>query len=392
MPTIPGFPAALSHLHHAWHQPSAHPGTPTRRHLPSAAGSGLEFLQFHRDYMKQFRAWFDVQAIAKQFDVTPWTAIPPELKQSFYGWGTGFANQERRIVTNSPAFSTHDEFGLYVELNIHNQFLHGATASRYNEPLVANLHSPESTLFYKIHGLVDHWWSQWRKFDCMAVSGSHLFAIERGALTRIDPVSGSRQVLGAGNEWAGSTCMAASGGFLYIVQGRNLVRADSTTGARTIIGQDDWTGSTCAAAYGPHIYIVQDRFLLRVTPSTGAWQFVGTGDWTGSTCMAAVGNRLYVIQGPYLVRADPTTGAWEVVGTGDWSGSTCMAAYGGNLYVVQGSALVRANPTNGAWQVLGAGNEWDGSSAMAASGDRLYITQRSYVVRTVPASGEWQVI
>lgn len=37
----------------------------------------------------------------------------------------------------------------------------GATASAFNEPSVADFHSPKSTYFYKIHGLVDYWWQQW---------------------------------------------------------------------------------------------------------------------------------------------------------------------------------------------------------------------------------------
>ena len=42
-------------------------------------------------------------------------------------------------------------------------FLHGASAMIYHEPIVVTLHSPLSTYFYGIHGLVQHWWQLWEQ-------------------------------------------------------------------------------------------------------------------------------------------------------------------------------------------------------------------------------------
>jgi hypothetical protein len=202
MPLIPGFPDELNDLHHAWHQPAAHPGLPTRVHLPPSPGSGLEFLQFHHDLIVRFHKWFDLQPFANQFDVAPWTSIPADLKQRQFGWNMNFANQETRIVLNNPAFATEDELGLFIEQGLHNQFLHTATSQRFNEPIVGTLHSPQSTLFYKIHGLVDYWWNQWKLI-----------------------------------KWAGSTCMAACGDRLYIIQGAYMVRTNPLDGSWEVIWQ-----------------------------------------------------------------------------------------------------------------------------------------------------------
>ncbi|WP_180235851.1 hypothetical protein, partial [Bacillus toyonensis] len=163
MPQIPNFPENLNHEHHAWHDPSSHPNLPTRNILPPNPGSGLEFLQFHRDFIARFHQWYDFQPFADQNAVAPWMSIPPELKVSSAGWNSRWEEAERRILTNNPPFQSADELGLFIELGIHNQFLHSASSIVYNEPIVANLHSPTSTIFYKIHGLVDYWWSSWEK-------------------------------------------------------------------------------------------------------------------------------------------------------------------------------------------------------------------------------------
>ncbi len=157
---IPNFPQNLIDMHHAWHQAGAHPGFPGRAIPPGQPGSGLEFFQFHRDFVNQFHAWYDSQPGADQIAVAPWTALPPQVKDPNVGWNPNLAMQEQRITTANPPFASADDLGQYVENGIHN-WIHGAVASAFNEPSVSTLHSPQSTYFYKIHGLVDLWWQQW---------------------------------------------------------------------------------------------------------------------------------------------------------------------------------------------------------------------------------------
>jgi hypothetical protein len=109
--------------------------------------------------MVRFRQWYDVQPFAVPADVEGWTSVPNNLKTANLGWTNQWAADEQRLATNNPPFASDDELGRFIEEGIHNQFLHSATAQAFNEPQVRTFHSPESTLFYKIHGLVQHWWN-----------------------------------------------------------------------------------------------------------------------------------------------------------------------------------------------------------------------------------------
>lgn len=161
MSVIPNYPRALLDEHHKWHDPAAHPGTPGGRPFPAGRpGAGRNFLQFHRDYVRRFRQWYDNQPFADQTAVEPWAEIPAALKSSAVGWNSSLAAQEQRITNDPGSFETDDQLGTYIELGIHN-WIHGATATAFNEPSVRDLHSPQSTYFYKIHGLVENWWRQW---------------------------------------------------------------------------------------------------------------------------------------------------------------------------------------------------------------------------------------
>jgi hypothetical protein len=179
MAIIPNFPENLTDMHHNWHtrpdEMLPHPGAGPRRSIPQGApGSGLEFLTFHRNFVAQFHAWYDSlpfgsspynnAPFASNADaesvVSGWTAIPNVLEVPGTFWNSNLANQETRIQTNSPAFSSADDLGIFIENGIHN-WIHGATATVFGEPVVGSLHSPQSTFFYKIHGLVDYWWSHW---------------------------------------------------------------------------------------------------------------------------------------------------------------------------------------------------------------------------------------
>ena len=162
MATIQNFPAALLNEHHHWHEPLTHGGAGGGRQIPfGSPGGGLEFLQFHRDFVARFRAWYATQPAADLVAITPWTAIPGPLKNpAVTNWNSSLAAQEQRLTTNVPPFPSADALGQYIEGGIHN-WIHGATANAFNEPIVAGFHSPQSTFFYQIHGLVDRWWRAW---------------------------------------------------------------------------------------------------------------------------------------------------------------------------------------------------------------------------------------
>lgn len=172
MPTIPNFPLALSDQHHHWHMGSAHPEIgPGRVNGMGTSGGGLEFLTFHRNYMAQFFAWYNSTTFtAAPFNdpaqkaslPSPWTSVPGALKQASLGWTATWASDAARLDSGTPDFASADALGTFIEVGIHNQFLHGASAANFNESTLNGFHSPVSSVFYKIHGLVDYWWSQWQ--------------------------------------------------------------------------------------------------------------------------------------------------------------------------------------------------------------------------------------
>lgn len=162
MPTIPNYPQSLLDEHSNWHMHPGHPELGGRTFAMGSPGSGLEFLTFHRAFVGHFHTWYDAQPGNNQAAVTAWAAIPPELKTAAAGWSSTWAAQETRINTNSPVFATSDELGIFIETGIHNNFLHGAAGTVYNEPLLFNpMTSPMSTHFYQLHGLITKWWNHW---------------------------------------------------------------------------------------------------------------------------------------------------------------------------------------------------------------------------------------
>lgn len=176
MALIPNFPQSVLDMHHHWHAASAHPGPGGRVHPFGTSGGGLEFLQFHRDFVAQFHAWFDTQpfgtgafntapfltAASASAAVAPWTSVPAALQNPMVtGWGAVQIAQSGRLTTMIPPFTTADDLGTYIEGGIHG-WIHGAAAAAFSEPIVGTLHSPTSTYFYGIHGLVDNWWRKWQ--------------------------------------------------------------------------------------------------------------------------------------------------------------------------------------------------------------------------------------
>lgn len=162
---IPNFPAAFEREHMAWHM-GAMDGFPGRRFPSGSPGSGREFLQFHRGFVGRAVTWYASQPGADVSLVTPWREVPQALKQARFGWSALWANQEAQLRNPSrTTFPTDDALGRFIENGIHNNFLHGAAAAAFGEPIVAGFSSPRSTIFYQIHGLVEFWWMLWQNAD-----------------------------------------------------------------------------------------------------------------------------------------------------------------------------------------------------------------------------------
>jgi hypothetical protein len=160
----------LLDFHHAWHNGGR---SPTNR--------GTDFLVFHRNFLGKMAAEYRALG-GNPSQIDPWLRVPNVLRTDAHGWNTTrtfcvardssgsctenwmgtLAQASARIESNSPAFSTENAFGEFVEGTIHN-WIHGATALEFDEPEVDPIHtSPSSTYFFRIHGMVDYWWSRFR--------------------------------------------------------------------------------------------------------------------------------------------------------------------------------------------------------------------------------------
>ncbi|MFN2457858.1 MAG: hypothetical protein ABR502_06645 [Chitinophagaceae bacterium] len=158
----------LASKHHAWHTPGGSHGFPGRINPAGSAGAGIEFFQFHHDLMNQFLTWNTSHGTPIPASLlVAWTSVPSFLKVAAFGWNTTRSNAENRIKTNSPAFANDDELGIFVESTIHN-WIHGATATWLNsdadpsndDSFIGGFHSPQSSYFYQIHGLMDLYWNR----------------------------------------------------------------------------------------------------------------------------------------------------------------------------------------------------------------------------------------
>jgi hypothetical protein len=106
--------------------------------------------------------WYFAQPNADRGAVAAWTQVPAELKDPALGWDTTLASAENRLTNDLFSFASADALGQFVEGGLHG-FLHGAAARHYHDPVVGTVHSPASTLFYRLHRLVQLWWDRWEQ-------------------------------------------------------------------------------------------------------------------------------------------------------------------------------------------------------------------------------------
>lgn len=125
-------------------------------------GSGEEFLVWHHGYIQRFYEWVETLPVTERPDeaeIAAWKDIPVGLKMGMVGW-----NQQRArdvaLLRDMSNFATIDDLGRFLEWGLHG-WLHGASASMWNEPVLRSYESPKSTYFWQLHGLIDYWRQQW---------------------------------------------------------------------------------------------------------------------------------------------------------------------------------------------------------------------------------------
>lgn len=152
MPTIPNFPPELLEEHKNWHH--------SRRNVDidnPPGGYGLDFLQFHRNYIAKALDWYRRNGLDPRL-VEPWTTVPEPIRQA----ACYDRRAEARIVTQPASFASADELGRFLEASDLHGCIHREAARLYGEPDINDFdEAPRNTVFYNIHGMVDRWYRNW---------------------------------------------------------------------------------------------------------------------------------------------------------------------------------------------------------------------------------------
>jgi hypothetical protein len=155
VPQIANFPQKYLDEHEAWHE-SQRDRIPTRDR-PGAPGYGDDFLSFHQRFITRVAADLIADRGLDPGLFAPWPDIPAELKADT-AWPRVNADYDR-IVSRPYTFETTDTFGLFLDAadGLH-RWVHRNAAAALKDDSFADFHrSPESTLFYRWHGLITRW-------------------------------------------------------------------------------------------------------------------------------------------------------------------------------------------------------------------------------------------
>ena len=152
MAIIPNFPQNFLREHATWHREMG-------MSRGARSGDGVEFLEFHRDFMRRSLNWYDAQRLNPKL-VEPWTAIPLEIKSN-PSWSRRFQDAENRITRNLASFNSADELGRFLLSTSIHDAVHVIGSEVFDEDDFGVIAlAPRSTLFYNWHGLIDNWWKQ----------------------------------------------------------------------------------------------------------------------------------------------------------------------------------------------------------------------------------------
>ena len=157
MSTIPNFPGDLLEEHKRWHH--ARHNVDLER---PPSGYGLEFLQFHRNFISRALAWYNQNGNNPSL-VQPWAAVPEPIRRSpCYDQAA-----EARILYQPESFGSADELGRFIESSGLHGCIHQGAAELYGDPDISDFDmAPRNTVFYNIHGMIDRWYRNWEGLGC----------------------------------------------------------------------------------------------------------------------------------------------------------------------------------------------------------------------------------
>jgi len=123
LPLIPNFPPELLAEHRDWHR--AH----HQQMFSPPVGYGLEFLNFHRSFIRRALAWYENSGLDRRL-VQPWQAVPEPIRRS----GCYHPAAEDRIVRQTASFRSADELGHFIIVSGLHGCMHQQGALLFGEP------------------------------------------------------------------------------------------------------------------------------------------------------------------------------------------------------------------------------------------------------------------
>jgi hypothetical protein len=154
MATIRNYPQRLLEEHFSWH---SNMNMNMNMDMDIGAGDGVEFLRFHRNFLRKSLRWYNAQERNRRM-LAAWSSIPSEIK-NHPAWTRGLQEAEDRIITNLASFESSDELGRYLLTSSLHDAVHVIGSEVYNDFDFSQISlAPRSTLFYNWHRLIDRWW------------------------------------------------------------------------------------------------------------------------------------------------------------------------------------------------------------------------------------------
>jgi hypothetical protein len=276
---------------------------------------GEDFLLWHRAYVHRLRAEFQRQGRTE--NIQTWYGLPSEMKSTANGWNSSLQTAENNIYALKNAsgnrFASLDEFGTYVENSYHGS-LHGIATSAYGESVISSFMSPQSTYFFKIHGLIDWHLSRFLRGDFNWDGKSDLFVRNR--------ISGVNQF------WLMNNTSVSS------KVNTNSVGIDScnwyvgATPDLNMDGQNDlvWHAPGCNAVHLWNMNGLNWSFSTAL-PNVGSdWQLIGHGDFNADQRpdlvwrhIASNDVHVWIMNGPTYVQsvAYDIPAGWTPIGIAD---------------------------------------------------------------------------
>jgi hypothetical protein len=141
---------------------------------PECPHPGEEFFIFHRQFLSKLRKAYQAKGLTA--DISPWYAVPPEITAD-PDWTVADRAAEQALQTMiDPAtgtrFASLEALGVFINKRFHGS-LHivGAKVYGVDKPPLTTADrvlmdvpvSPKSTYFFKVHGLVDYYFSRYLK-------------------------------------------------------------------------------------------------------------------------------------------------------------------------------------------------------------------------------------